>query len=134
MLDQFLWGHSSRVCDIFCFFCWFFRGGGCCARFSSFRVAHFVISSFCLALFRFRLTFFRYFVFSLGVISSLCRAQKPGETTKKRNNETAQTSHHTCEIELSHIGNLKTTDILIWFSRIFPPSDTKSLFMGNYNL
>ena len=21
MLDQFLWGHSSRVCDISCFFC-----------------------------------------------------------------------------------------------------------------
>ena len=57
---------------VFFFFFCFFLGGGC-ARFSSFRVAHFVIWSFCLAFFRFRLTFFRYFVFSLGVILSLSR-------------------------------------------------------------
>ena len=43
----------------------------------------------------FRLAFFRYFVFSLGVISSWRRAITPGEKTKERNNEMAQTSHHT---------------------------------------
>ena len=68
------------------------------ARFSSFGVAHFVISSFRLALFR-RFVIsrgvFRYLVFSLGVISSWRRAVTPGEKTKKRNNEMAQTSHHT---------------------------------------
>ena len=42
----------------------------------------------------FRLAFFRYFVFSLGVISSWRRAITPGEKTKERNNEMAQTSHH----------------------------------------
>ena len=42
----------------------------------------------------FRLAFFRYFVFSLGVISSWRRAITPGEKTKERNNELAQTSHH----------------------------------------
>ena len=41
----------------------------------------------------FRLAFFRYFVFSLGVISSRRRAITPGEKTKERNNEMAQTSH-----------------------------------------
>ena len=43
----------------------------------------------------FRLAFFRYFVFSLGVISSWRRAITPGEKSKERNNEMAQTSHHT---------------------------------------
>ena len=42
----------------------------------------------------FRLAFFRCFVFSLGVISSWRRAITPGEKTKERNNEMAQTSHH----------------------------------------
>ena len=42
----------------------------------------------------FRMAFFRYFVFSLGVISSWRRAITPGEKTKERNNEMAQTSHH----------------------------------------
>ena len=37
---------------------------------------------------------FRYFVFSLGVISSWRRAITPGEKTKERNNEMAQTSHN----------------------------------------
>ena len=41
----------------------------------------------------FRLAFFRYFVFSLGAISSWRRATTPGEKTKERNNEIAQTSH-----------------------------------------
>ena len=44
----------------------------------------------------FRLAFFRYFVFSLGVISSWRRAITPGEKTKERINEMAQTSHHIC--------------------------------------
>ena len=50
----------------------------------------------------FRLAFFRYFVFSLGVISSWRRAITPGEKTKERNNEMAQTSHHTdrlCQVK-----------------------------------
>ena len=67
------------------------------AHFSLFRVAHFVFSSFRLALFRLfviSLGVFRYFVFSLGVISSWRRAITPGEKTKERNNEMAQTSHH----------------------------------------
>ena len=61
-------------------------------RISFFRLfvwRYFVFSLFCLA-------FFRYFVFSLGVISSWRRAITPGEKTKERNNEMAQTSHHTC--------------------------------------
>ena len=59
-------------------------------RFSFFRLfawRYFVFSLF-------RLAFFRYFVFSLGVISSWRRAITPGEKTKERNNEMAQTSHH----------------------------------------
>ena len=43
----------------------------------------------------FRLAFFRYFVFSLGVMASWRRAITPGEKTKERNDEMAQTSHHT---------------------------------------
>ena len=105
------------------FFFFFFLGGWGCACFSSFRISLF-------RLFCFRLTCYRYFVFSLGVISSLCRAITPGEKTKKRNKKKAQTSHHICEIELSHIGNLKTTDIPIWFSRIFPSSGTKYNIFG----
>ena len=54
----------------------------------------------------FRLAFFRYFVFSLGVTSSWRRAITPGEKTKERNNEMAQTSHH-------------TSDTLIWYLPIF---------------
>ena len=59
-------------------------------RFSFFRLfawRYFVFSLF-------RLAFFRYFVFSLGVISSWRRAITPGEKTKERKNEMAQTSHH----------------------------------------
>ena len=46
----------------------------------------------------FRYFAWRFFVissFSLGVISSWRRAITPGEKTKERNNEMAQTSHHT---------------------------------------
>ena len=49
----------------------------------------------------FRLAFFRYFVFSLGVISSWRRAITPGEKTKERNNEMAQTSHNSFIIYLT---------------------------------
>ena len=65
-------------------------------RISFFRLfawRYFVFSSF-------RLAFFRYFVFSLGVISSWRRAITPGEKTKERNNEMAQTSHHSLMLVL----------------------------------
>ena len=58
----------------------------------------------------FRLAFFRYFVFSLGVISSWRRAITPGEKTKERNNEMAQTSHHRIHI-LFHIQMGPSVDI-----------------------
>ena len=88
------------------------------ARFSIFRAEHFVISSFRLAVFRlfviscgvfslfrlfawryfvfsvFRVASFRYFVISLGVISSFRRTITPGEKTRVRNIEMAQTGHH----------------------------------------
>ena len=57
----------------------------------------------------FRLAFFRYFVFSLGVISSWRRAITPGEKTKERNNEMAQTSHHSHGIRLQ----VTVTDICL---------------------
>ena len=53
----------------------------------------------------FRLAFFRYFVFSLCVISSWRRAITPGEKTKERNNEMAQTSHHILAIFQCTIAN-----------------------------
>ena len=59
-------------------------------RISFFRL--FALRYFVFSLFR--LAFFRYFVFSLCVISSWRRAITPGEKTKERNNEMAQTSHH----------------------------------------
>ena len=40
------------------------------------------------------ISLFRSFVFSPGAISSWRRAITPGEKTKERNNEMAQTSHH----------------------------------------
>ena len=73
-------------------------------RFFVFSHSFFVISRSAFRFFRlfawryfvfslFRLAFFRYFVFSLGAISSWRRATTPGEKTKERNNEIAQTSH-----------------------------------------
>ena len=59
-------------------------------------MADFVTSSFCPVLFRlfvFSRGSFRYIVLSRGVILSFRRAMTPGE---RRNNEMAQTSHHTC--------------------------------------
>ena len=103
-------------------FRYFVFSPGVISSFRYFAWRFFVISSFRLALFRlfalicrhfawrisffrlfawryfvfslFRLAFFRYFVFSLGVISSWRRAITPGEKTKERNNEMAQTSPH----------------------------------------
>ena len=60
----------------------------------------------------FRLAFFRYFVFSLGVISSWRRAITPGEKTKERNNEMAQTSHH--NRGLNHLELYCTLTIEAW--------------------
>ena len=76
------------------------------AKLRHFKLLFFVFSHGVFSLFRlfawryfvfslFRLAFFRYFAFSLGVISSWRRAITPGEKTKERNNEMAQTSHHT---------------------------------------
>ena len=74
----------------------FFRLFALVFRHFAWRISFF--SSFRLALFRLfviSLGVFRYFVFSLGVISSWRRAISQGEKTKERNNEMAQTSHHT---------------------------------------
>ena len=40
MLDQFLWGHSSRDCDISCFlFVWFYQHGvSRCAYFDGYQI------------------------------------------------------------------------------------------------
>ena len=100
------------------------------ARFSSFRVAHFVFSSFRLAL-------FRLFVISLGVFSLfrlfawryfvLARRHNARRKDEERNNEMAQTSHHRCGLE-------KGPCILVFFfSKEFsshvgcPPSGTKKV-------
>ena len=74
----------------------------------------------------FRLAFFRYFVFSLGVISSWRRAITPGEKTKERNNEMAQTSHHNymCLFgQVFHVGLLRTSSVRISFCQ-----DTTRIF------
>ena len=73
----------------------FFRLFALVFRHFAWRIAFFRIFVWRYFVFSlFRLAFFRYFVFSLGVISSWRRAITPGEKTKERNNEMAQTSHH----------------------------------------
>ena len=67
-------------------------------------LCHIVISSFRLALFRLFVFFaWRYFVFSPGAISSFRRAIKPGIRRKIRNNEMADTSHHSKEVTVVSI-------------------------------
>ena len=68
----------------------------------------------------FRLAFFRYFVFSLGVISSWRRAITPGEKTKERNNEMAQTSHHIAPPRFNKKGDGWLVQIY-WKSRLVRP-------------
>ena len=94
------------------------------------------ISFFCLFAWRyfvfslFRLAFFRYFVFSLGVISSWRRAITPGEKTKERNNEMAQTSHHikvyTDCLEKNSIEGQKHT----YYAKLVPCYRLKSVDQG----
>ena len=64
----------------------------------------------------FRLAFVRYFVFSLGVISSWRRAITPGEKTKERNNEMAQTSHHKIQQSKANISTKYSSFCLLAIS------------------
>ena len=78
----------------------FFRLFALVLRHFAWRISFFRLFAWLYFVFSlFRLAFFRYFVFSLGVISSWRRAITPGEKTKERNNEMAQTSQHTKQIK-----------------------------------
>ena len=80
-----------------CYFTWrFLRHSALVFRHFAFRISLFRLFAwryFVFSLFRV-VFFFRYFIFSHGVISNFRRAITPGEKTKKQNNEMAQTSHH----------------------------------------
>ena len=74
------------------------------ARFLSFHVAHFVFSPGVFFVFlSFRVALFRYFVFSLYVISSWRRAIKPplpNDTTEFIHRRADTTRNVTCEVGL----------------------------------